>query len=162
MGFSFSSGMNLDVGSGTNHVKLIASLPAGATLHEVNVQGICYAAYGQISLANGTYPSLNLAAGLQYGAVGHVPGGITDGTAAGETWLEFAAGIPPNMLINDTAGTSPTNAMERASFPLNFHWRGLFNFNTGADLHFECGENGAGAGTFNFKLDYTWWVGYST
>lgn len=162
MTFSFNSGQNLDSGSGTNHVKLLATVPSGGLLHEVNVQGICYAAYEPVGFTTGVYPTKNLSAGLQYGAVGHVPTGITDGTATGETWLEFASALPSIDLINDVIGTSPTNVMERASFGVKIRWRGLLYMPSGSDLHFECGENGAGTGVFNFKLDYTWWVGWST
>lgn len=162
MGFNFASGQNIDTGHGTNHVRLLASLPSNSLVHEVNVQGLAYAAYGAVSLTTGNYPSLNLSAGIQYGAVGHVPGGITDGTATGESWFDFAAGLPTMGIINDVVGTSPTNVMERASFGIAFHWRGLLFFATGADLHFELGENNASGTHFDFETDYTWWVGYST
>lgn len=162
MGFNFASGQNLDTAHGRNHVKLLASLPSNALLLEANVQGVCYAAYSALALVTGNYPTLNLSAGIQYGAVGHVPTGITDGTATGENWLDFAAGLTAAPLINDVVGTSPTNVMERASFAINFHWRGLISFNTGADLHFELGENAAAPSAFDFETDYTWWIGYAT
>lgn len=162
MPFTFASGQNIDSGSGLNHVKLLASVPAGACLHEVNVQGECFDSYIANAVTSGVFPSLNLSAGIQYGAIGHVPSGITDGTATGETWLTFSDGIPPTFLVNWVAGTSPTNVMERASFALNARWRGTLFLGSGADIHWELGENDTDPSHFNFKLDYTWWVGWST
>jgi hypothetical protein len=151
-----------DLASAQHIQKGMGTIPAGAYLHEADVQGNVMLAYTGIALTTGNYPTYNLVAGIEYGAIGHVPPGITNGTGSGETWLSFTNALRPAFAINDNNGTSPTNAMERVSYGLDCHWRGLIYFALGADLYVEIGMDTAQPVASAFKSFFSTSLVYST
>ena len=122
----------------THHNKL-ATLSNGNYLTEVRCQGIVMLAVEATALTNGVNPTYNLVAGIQYGSPGYSPGDVTNGQPGANNWIVWAAGLPSTAENNDTAGTSPLNVMERASYALDLRWNGLWYFPSGADVYLVIG-----------------------
>lgn len=140
---------------------LLATVPAGAVLTKVDVQGWFTDESVEYSgVAGGSWTFRNLTSGVQWTQHGVAAVSITATPINVGSWLRLSCGL--------TVDNSPFDAQSAVANTLadligfRERWRGLFYVPSALDLYWSYGENTAASDTINWRTSGSWYVEWAT
>lgn len=139
---------------------LLGTVPAGAALTKVAVQGQISAESAAVTGGTGGFLFQNLMTGIQWVVSGDTPASITVGSSVPGSWLKFSEGAPPNIgyfYLQQTIGYDLY-----ICYPVFERWHGLFYTPEALDIYWSYGENTDLGDLFPSRASGSWNIEWAT
>lgn len=149
--------------SGVTHEEIIiATVPAGAYLMRVNIEGSVILPTANITYTVPGQATFNQVAGVQYGPTGYTPAPITAGAPGTANWIAYARLMPQTGAHQNTPGVAPQNLVQIVNYTLAMYLPRCMNVPAAIDLTMCIGGSLSVGTTQTFEAFWNAYVSWAT